>query len=190
MFAYCANSPVQSIDPEGERERLVSIGAQLDVSVGDYEMGIELQVYFDPQVCTKNNGRPIIAVYGYDGACVSVDSLRENPAISQFCDLARGFGAYYAEGVDKTSLIALQATLSGQIDASLSVVGVYGNDKFQSMTDYCGKFDTTTIQANHCKFAYASAPTCSSFSVGATAKQQIDLSFSETNYVLLGFWYL
>ena len=77
IYAYCNNCPVSLVDPFGYTDRLVGIGAQFGLTVGDYECGIEVIVYWDSKVC--QNSDPVIAVYAYEGAYINVDELILNP---------------------------------------------------------------------------------------------------------------
>ena len=71
MFIYCCNNPVNAYDPTGYA--LVGLGVQLDISVGNYECGIEIIVYWDETVC--NGGAPVVAIYVYEGASISTSDI-------------------------------------------------------------------------------------------------------------------
>ena len=62
MFAYCINNPVLYIDHNGNKSkvdkdsyRFVGIGFQFELNIGSYEIGVEIIVYYDEEVCRGKN---------------------------------------------------------------------------------------------------------------------------------------
>ena len=178
MFTYCCNNPANAIDPTGHA--LVGLGAQLDISIGSYECGIEIIVYWDEVVCS--GGEPVVAIYVYEGAGISTDDILKNPDCLRLIEqLTLALTTNVGKDYDAFALMELQALL---FDSSVSgaVVGIWGYDNFVSTEDYAGPFTSYSGNILHIKGTWSYCDTCWSLAVGGTTAGGLALSFSQTYY--------
>jgi hypothetical protein len=193
MFAYCRNSPANRVDTAGSRDetiqnnggRFVGVGVQFEFSTGAYECGIEMIVYFDPEVCGGMN--PIMSVYIYEGAGVDLLSLyNSTDFVNTINQLSTTIMTNTCEEpYGKADLIALQAAIFRDAGVSASILAIYGYDNFKTPDDYSGAFTTFSGSAKHVKLSYSYSSTCWSMSLGATTESKLSFGFGQTNYQLL-----
>jgi len=197
MFTYCLNNPVNYLDSAGsraesatenedseenEKYRFVGIGFQGELNVGAYEVGFEVIIYTDPLVC--GGDEPIVAVYIYEGAFVSITDLTKS---TQFIKTVGKLSlAVATNAIDEQNaealLIALQQALFKDISVSGSVVAIFGNEEFKNTGSYEGAFDTFSATVKHVKFTYSYSPSCRVVAVGASTSKY-GLSYGQSYYV-------
>ena len=194
MFAYCLNNPVSCMDYSGQKAtssteeetesgpyRFVGLGVQGELSVGSYEVGFEIIVYWDDVVC--GNEDPKVAVYIYEGAFVDIDDMKKSTQFTK--TIEKLILAISTNVIDEQNaevlLIALQQALFQDIGISGSVICIWGNNYFDSTESYCGAFDTYSATIKHVKFTYSSSPSCKVVGIGASTSKY-DLSFGQSYY--------
>ena len=179
MFAYCGNHPVNATDPTGNA--FVGLGVQIDISIGGYECGIEIIVYWDKTV--SDGGGPVVAIYAYEGVSISTNDVLKNPDYLRLIEqLTLALAANAGKDFDTLALVELQAVL---FDTSLSgaVVGIWGYDGiFNSTEDYAGPFTSYSGNIKHVKATWSYCDTCWSLAVGATTDGSVAFSYGQTYY--------
>ena len=182
MFAYCGNNPNTFSDITGKR--FVGLGAQLELDVGSYTVGIEVIVYCDDLVCGDED--LVVSVYAYDGASIDFTDLANNPdyikTVEKLCAAVSTVAAK-DDIYTKSGLVSLQDALFGDTNGSVSLVAVFGNDDFTSVDDYTGPFDTVSVSVRHFKVTYAESPSCTAVTVGyTTSSKLLSISYGQTKY--------
>ena len=181
MFAYCRNNPVCYIDPFGDR--IVGVGFQIELQVGDVCVGMELVVYFDPEVC---NGKDMALVfYTYSGA-----SFNSSELISTVSLLAKESMLVVTELGTVEQDVLLLALMSLMVDFGLSggVFMLDGNDDFTEYSDYSGTFDSFSgsVNVNGVDYTFfrSTCSTCTSygFKVGVASNPKKKLIPFEFGY--------
>jgi hypothetical protein len=166
------------MDPTGES--LVGLGVQLDITIGSYECGIEIIVYWDETVC--NGGGPVVAIYVYEGASVSTSDILKNPDCTRLIEqLVLALATNAGKDYDTLALMELQSML---FDTSISgsVVGIWGYDNFISTEDYEGPFTSYSGNIKHFKVTWSHCDTCWAIAVGGTTDSGAAFGFGQTYY--------
>ena len=123
----------------------MGLGFQVDVSTDHGTFGIEVVIYFDPEVVkntTKDDtDKVVIAVYSYSGVSFNLSELALS---SQLLEMTSSLDLESLNDMSEDELlIALSALLNGY-QLSGSVFVIYGYDNFESANDYSGAFSTWT----------------------------------------------
>ena len=190
MFAYCNNNPIMYVDFHGnkpevateeDRYRFVGIGFQGELDVGGYEVGFEIIVYYDELVCGVKE--PMVAVYLYEGAFVDNEDIMNSGKYLQTVEKLTL--AIMTNAIDEQNaealLISLQAVLFKDVGVSGSVVGIFGNQYFNTTESYSGSFTTYSATVNHVKVSVSTCSSCFSIAVGAST-DRFGASFGQSYY--------
>lgn len=191
MFAYCNDNPVNGVDTNGERDRFVGFGIQIEGTIGDYNIGLEFIVYFDNEI--TNGGEPVVAVYIYDGFSVDTDAISFSNTLLDYSKEAANLGmsilASQTEPVDvKECLIAMYAalldSLDGRFGGSISVMAVFGNEGFHTTDDYRGTAHSYYGRYKNVKVTYSKAETSKTISLGGAigSKMLFAAGFGVSHY--------
>ena len=208
-YAYCLGNPVNMVDDggsaardltqvsaegasgyrrvnhmhvnNGERTRLIALGLQLQLTVGDMQIGVEIVYYFDNEV--QNNSESRFAVYTSAGVSISASEILCNPSVSLLIDKITKMS--FSTATIEHDLYTLYNSLNGSIELSFSVFGIIGNGNFRSSEDYCGVFQTITANYNHLQAYYSWSDTCSVIGIGGTSLPDFGFSYSVTDYIML-----
>ena len=84
--------------------------------------------------------------------------------------------------------LSCELQLSYELDLSVSVIGVFGYDEFDTPEDYEGGFQTRSASYKHVKVGYAYSDTCFTINVGATISRKFKISVGATNYTMVQKW--
>ena len=176
MYAYCGNNPVIYMDPNGDR--IVGVGVQGELSVGDVSVGFEVVIYFDPEVCKDSDYK--IVVYTYSGYELSTDQLNSIYAMIDAAAVAAcieesydTFGGNDFQSYMDTSLLgqALRSVLIKGGSATAAFFAIDGDASFDDPSDYSGKFESVsfsgTVNGKTCGLFLATADGCRSYGVKA-----------------------
>ncbi len=186
-FVYCLNSPVNCVDDEGEKARLVAIGIQLQVTIGDYQMGVEVVWYFDNNI--RSFSRSSFEIYTYAGVSISLGELLADPNITKTIEAINTM--VFSPSKIKRDLTSLYDRLSCDLGGSISVFAIMGYENFKTPSDYCGTFQTVGASTTHLQGYYSWSDTC--FVIGVGVRKTfigsdllpIDGSFGISEYVRL-----
>ena len=186
MFAYCQNSPVCYFDPSGNR--IVGVGIQGELTIGDVSTGVEIVIYFDSEVCKDADF--LIVIYSYSGYSLSasqidaIKSLIDIAAIAMTVDSAYGghgesdFLQYF---LDSSMAQVLRSIFVDGGSVTGAVFAIDGYDNFDDPSDYSGRFDSVTVSGSvgtHTGGVFiASSPTCHSVGVKYGRKYAANKSF-------------
>lgn len=174
MFAYCNNNPAIYVDSSGER--IVGVGLQGEVSIGGVSVGVEIVIYFDPEVC--DGQKCSVVMYTYGGYELSSSQLDE---ITSMIDVAV-MGACLdlsSESVGEADFLTYFATtaaaemINGILSKDGTATGAFfyidGNEAFDEPDDYSGKFysgsATGTVAGRTGGLYYAVSPTCTAVGI-------------------------
>jgi len=160
MFAYCANNPVTRKDAAGMIHEPVGAGLQLEITVGNVTVGLEIICFWDVSECS--DGGITIAVYLYGGVSMDVD----NPLIGSILAMITDNSQLLLYG-NEESLMLLATLLSNEFSVSVSAVLITGNEDFTSTESYEGSFTSVGAGLGKVKAAVAYSDTCVAYSVGA-----------------------
>ena len=159
--------------------------------MGDYNVGIEVIVYWDDEI--TGGGEPVVAVYIYDGFSIDTDSLSNNKALIDYGKRAANIGmsvlASQTGPIDvKECLIAIYAAvleeLGGDFGASLSVMAVFGNEDFHSTKDYRGTARSYYGRYKNVKVTYSVSDNSKTIAVGGAvgSKMLFSVGFGVSHY--------
>ena len=142
MLAYCLNNPCLYSDPYGENG-FVGLGFQFDVSTEHGTYGVEVVIYWDPDVVSSTHGceaeNAIIAIYTYSGVAISLDELAIAP---QLYEMTASLNFEDMNDSSQDELLVAAMGLMTSLDLSGAVFLVYGYDSFISANSYSGEFQT------------------------------------------------
>ena len=148
MFAYCQNNPVIYIDPYGDR--IVGIGVQGEITIGGISVGIEIVIYFDPEVC--GDSKFMIVAYTYSGYELSARQLSTIMGLIDIAAIAGCMESSYNLSEEYNTY--LENSVLGQVlrgiflqggSATLGLFGIDGGVEFNDPTDYSGKFESLSL---------------------------------------------
>ena len=135
-------------DPSG-LEGIVGVGFQIDVSTDHGTYGVEIVIYFDPDVVYQTTGdatdQVAVAFYTYSGISVGQLELAIAPQIAEMVS-SLDFERLNETTTDEI-LISLAAILT-DFQLSGSVFAIYGYDNFESASSYSGPFDTVSAMVS------------------------------------------
>ena len=207
MYTYCLNNPVRYRDSLGvaaeeatdtddsdndEKDpgtRVVGAGIQFDLDVGMSTAGYEIILFWDPTVCGEGNWK--VAVYNYNGICVSADDPFIQTVIACLMANAECFNLQDIENdcVDKATAFLQVVLASLSMDHSIGVSGVVviGNSQFDGTEDYTEAFTSVNYSWDRFRGSYAYADTCRAITFGRNITGRSLLpsrSISQTYYYL------
>ena len=182
MFAYCGNNPANRADPTGQiyddlffgnvkkpkssDYKIVGAGIQLDASIGSGHGGAEVIVYWGTKEA-KDNGGPVVAVYGYGGVAINDMAEEVNSIVDLLLnniELLKLDGA----SVLQTLLAGFSFKALKTIELSASGILVWGNDFFENTKDYEGWFVTTSFNIFRLTGSYSVGKDCRTVTVGGS----------------------
>ena len=178
MSAYCANSPVIHVDPDGTEYRLVGGGFQFEVDWGSAVIGVEVIVYWDVDEC--DDGGYQVAVYGYEGIALPAD----DPLLASILTTITDNSDFLIEG-SEVEIIAVASLLSAEYSIAVSGVAILGDETFNSTKAYEGSFSSSGISGGKLRGSFALAKNCVAFSLGGNlvgSSAIPSLSVSKTIY--------
>lgn len=171
LYLYCANDPVNYVDPSGHKFQLIGAGVGISIALGMAAAGVEL-IWFNKNVKTRYKGKSF-HVFGYISASISkkwdelIGAIRSNP-MNIFSD--RGLKSMFK-------------SIKGNLNASAGVFLIGANTakgKFNSYTDYNGKFKSYSISIGRMGGFYAWEGYCKEvgFSVSAVSGKTFSVTGS------------
>ena len=174
MFSYCQNSPVYYFDPTGNR--IVGVGIQGELTIGDVSTGIEIVIYFDSDVCKDADF--LIVIYTYSGYSLSASQIDAIMGLIDFAGIAmsldvsydrHGEDAYLSYFLDSSMSQVLRSVFVDGGSVTGAVFVIDGYDNFDDPSDYSGRFDSLTVSGSvgsHTGGVFiASSSTCHSVGV-------------------------
>ena len=153
MFAYCQNNPVMYIDPFGDR--IVGFGVQGEITIGGISVGIEIVIYFDPEVC--GNSDFMIVAYTYSGYELSLSQLDSIMEVIDITGIACCMESSYTFSGEADYQNYLETSLLGQVlrglfmkggSVAVGIFAIDGNAKFDDPSDYSGKFQSLSASVS------------------------------------------
>ena len=153
MYAYSQNNPIIFLDPAGGR--IVGIGVQGEITIGGISVGIEIVVYFDPEVCKDSNF--IIVAYTYSGYELSASQLDSIKGLIDIGAVAACMESSQNINGKENHQDYLESSVLGQvlrgifIDGGSATAGVFaidGNENFDDPADYSGKFESFSFSVS------------------------------------------
>ena len=143
MFVYCSNNPIRYYDSTGTRHedadeeengtRIVGAGVQVNIDAGHGTMGLEVILYWDPNVCGEGNW--VIAIYSYGGVSMEFSDPWLASIVAITTDNADLLMADAENNVNKV-LLFIASTLGDGFSLSVSGLIVFGNEDFTSPKSY------------------------------------------------------
>ena len=165
-------------DPSGKA--LIGLGAQFDITTGEYECGVEIIVYWDEDIC--EGGGLVVCVYIYEGVSANLDEIMLHPDVVEIISqLSLAVLANAGKDYDTLALIDLQSKIFGS-SFSGAIVGIWGYDNFDSTDDYAGPFTSYSVSFKHVKVTWSHCGTCWSLAIGGTTDGKLHFSLGQTNY--------
>ena len=188
MFAYCRNCPIRFLDSTGEDFDPIPVGAgvQIEVDLGAYTAGMEVIVFWDVEEC--ENGRPVIAIYSFDGLAFDLTDPKLGSLLITIEDNIDLLTCGTEKGVNE-----LVSILKSGFSVSASGLLIWGNEDFTSVWSYEGAFTAFSASISRVKGAIAWSSSCVAASLGASilgTKKGIHWGVSKTNYTLKGLFQL
>ena len=185
MFAYCGNSPVVNKDPEGNR--IVGVGIQINFGAGEVSFGVEIVVYFDPQVCNGYSYR--VELYTYTGCDASAMDIMQMDSVME---IIQTMTAVELGNMDQDELLWMCKCLMEEKSLSGGVFVINGNDDFLSPESYSGGFETISVTGGIGYYSagvfYSYSPTCDVYGIkiGTSTPRPIwcliDVSYGRSEY--------
>ena len=135
------NNPTNCVDANGQK--VVGVGVQIELQLGDVSTGVEFIWYFDPSVCGEKDG--LIVRYVYSGYEIPVQEL--NSLTNKVEAL---FLAYTTEQTEFSEdvFIGLVDTFLSGIGASGGAFWIDAKSDFISPGDYRGSFETLSFSVD------------------------------------------
>ena len=135
------NNPTNCADTNGQK--VVGVGVQVEIQLGDVSIGVEFIWYFDPSVCGENDG--LLVNYVYSGYEIPVQEL--NSLTNKVEALLLAYTTEQTEFSGDVFIGLVDTFLSG-IGASGGAFWIDAKSDFKSPSDYSGSFETISFSVN------------------------------------------
>ena len=145
MFAYCGNNPINNQDPEGNK--VVGVGVQMEIQLGNESVGLEIIVYFEPTICEGNDYVAVMYTYsGYEVSVADVANVAGKVQALLMTGLSEANNTLsHEENICYDTLLGAITSYLDGIGASGSFFWIDATDGFNSPHDYSNGFETLSL---------------------------------------------